>query len=76
MWKTDRWHFDLESLRLHLCPHCDSLGPHRAMSDEEPSDLWLECIDCGAVLGWLTPQGVAPLDGEWLPESIVDDRFK
>jgi hypothetical protein len=76
MWKADRWRLDLESLRRHLCPHCDSLGPHRAVSDAYPWDPWLECIDCGTVLGRLTPQGVEPLEGSRRPEPIAHDRFK
>ncbi|ETW92439.1 MAG: hypothetical protein ETSY1_43640 [Candidatus Entotheonella factor] len=56
MWKTR----DSESLRCHLCPTCDSLGPHMAWADEETEESWLDCIDCGTLLGRLTPQGLDP----------------
>lgn len=76
MWNTDCWSPHFESLKPHLCPHCDSLGPHRAVTDELPSDAFLECIDCGAVLGWLTPQGIEPMshDRPAVPEVAEQGR--
>ena len=58
MWKTAHGNLPLEPLGCHLCPDCDSLGPHIIMADDRPGDGWLECIDCGAVLGFLTPQDI------------------
>jgi hypothetical protein len=65
MWKTPRGTSFPEALSCHLCPDCDSLGPHVIMADDLPGDAWLECIDCGAVLGRVMPQGVpAPVEPE------------
>ncbi|MDH3601564.1 MAG: hypothetical protein OEU26_18280 [Candidatus Tectomicrobia bacterium] len=70
MWKTPRGNSFPEALSCHLCPDCDSLGPHVIMADDLPGDAWLECIDCGAVLGSVMPQGIPtpvepePMDGE------------
>ena len=69
MWKT----LELESDRCHLCPTCDSLGPHLAWHDEDADQSGLDCIDCGTPLGRLTPLGLEPdcwldseaLEGDW-----------
>ena len=76
MWKTDCWGPLFESTKRYLCPHCDSLGPHRAVTDELPSDAFLECIDCGAVLGRLTPRGIEPMgdDRPVVPEVMERER--
>jgi hypothetical protein len=58
MWKTSCGNSFPEALSCHLCPDCDSLGPHVIMADDLPGDAWLECIDCGTVLGGVTPQGI------------------
>jgi hypothetical protein len=73
MWKTDCWSLHLASLERHLCPHCDSLGPHCVVTDEQPSRVLLECIDCGALLGRLTPQGVEPLGDTGSSEPIMTE---
>ncbi len=57
MWKTAK----SEAAKCHLCPSCDSLGPHLSWEDEETYETWLECIDCGMRLGRLTPGGLKPL---------------
>lgn len=63
MWKTA----EMETARCHLCPNCDSLGPHVAWHDEDSDQSWLDCIDCGTLLGRLTPLGLEPLGDERLP---------
>ena len=60
MWKTTAW----DTATCHLCPDCDSLGPHLAWYDEDVDEGWLDCIDCGALLGRLTPRGLEPLGNE------------
>jgi hypothetical protein len=35
-----------------------------AWRDEDADQSWLDCIDCGAVLAYLTPLGLEPLDDE------------
>ena len=62
MWKMADW----ASTACYLCPHCDSLGPHAAWPDEDVDLGRLDCIDCGATLGYLTPLGLDPLDNECL----------
>jgi hypothetical protein len=65
MWKTP----ELEWARCHLCPTCDSLGPHVTWDDEDADQSWLNCIDCGALLGRFTPLGLEPPDDEPWPAS-------
>jgi hypothetical protein len=60
MWKTDHGQWPSASERHQLCPECDSLGPHDAVSDGQSWQAWLDCIDCGARLGRLTPLGLEP----------------
>ena len=50
MWKMT----EVEQAKCHLCPACDSLGPHWAWTDEDSGQQWLDCIDCGIRLGSLT----------------------
>ncbi len=69
MWKT----LDLESARCHLCPTCDSLGPHLAWHDEDADQSGLDCIDCGMPLGRLTPIGLEPPEGDcWLDSEALE----
>jgi len=58
MWKVADW----ASTQCYLCPQCDSLGPHLIWPDENDDQRRLDCIDCGAVLGYVTPLGLEPLD--------------
>lgn len=74
MWKTAHENLPLEPLGCHLCPDCDSLGPHVIITDGLPGDNWLECIDCGAVLGCLTPHGLET-DVELEPMEPVADEI-
>jgi hypothetical protein len=67
MWKTLNETPLAASISCTLCPHCDSLGPHLITGEDLPEDTWLACIDCGATLGWLTPQGIRTLDTDPQP---------
>jgi hypothetical protein len=58
MWKTERRRWPSLSETQQVCPDCDSLGPHPVVSDDDSWDVWLDCIDCGARLGRLTPEGL------------------
>jgi hypothetical protein len=43
-----------EALLPRQCPQCDSLGPHTIFEGMSADRLaGLECIDCGAFLGWI-----------------------
>ena len=69
MWKT----LDLEAARCHLCPNCDSLGPHLVWHDEDADQSGLDCIDCGMLLGRLTPLGLEPpQDDCWLDSEALE----
>jgi hypothetical protein len=39
MWKTSHETPLPESLGCHLCPDCDSLGPHRIIAEDLPGDV-------------------------------------
>ena len=60
MWKVVDW----ATTECYLCPVCDSLGPHMVWPEEETDQSRLDCIDCGAALGYVTPLGLEPLDDE------------
>jgi hypothetical protein len=69
MWKT----LELEAARCHLCPTCDSLGPHLPWYDEESEQSGLDCIDCGTPLKRLSPLGLEPLeDDDWLDSEALE----
>lgn len=76
MWKTAHWESPIERARCYLCPDCDSLGPHVLIADDRPGDAWLECIDCGAGLGRLTPQGIQAHAGPEPMESFAGEMPK
>lgn len=56
-------------LMLVLCPHCDALGPHPLEAQEMGWDAWMACIDCGKMLGRMTPKGFVPFEEE-RPEQV------
>ena len=69
MWKT----LELEAARCHLCPTCDSLGPHLAWHNEDADQSGLDCIDCGTPLGRFTPHGLEPSQDErWLDSEALE----
>ena len=70
MWKRDESIGRSSSVRVHLCPDCDSLGPHWPIFDDPPQALWLECIDCGCSLGRLTSEGVEPATDDRVPMTL------
>jgi hypothetical protein len=88
MWKTDHGQWPAASERHQLCPECDSLGPHDAVSSDPPWQAWLACIDCGTPLGRLTPLGLEPpgnpssltptMGGRFAPrdEALRHERFE
>jgi hypothetical protein len=75
MWKTDHDQWPSASERHQLCPECDSLGPHDAVRDGQPGQAWLDCIDCGAPLGRLTPLGLEPPGDPRAPAPTIGQRF-
>lgn len=88
MWITDHGQWPSASERHQLCPECDSLGPHDAVSSDQPWQAWLDCIDCGTPLGRLTPLGLEPpgdpssltptMGGRFAPrdEALLHERFE
>ena len=75
MWKTDHGQWPSAAERHQLCPECDSLGPHDAVSSDQPGQAWLDCIDCGTPLGRLTPLGLEPPGDLSSPAPAMDQRF-
>jgi hypothetical protein len=64
MWKTtlETWTWKQDDGVLALCPQCDAVGPHRIDAQG------VACIDCGEMLGRLSPEGVEPF--EEAPEPV------
>jgi len=64
MWKTalPTRSWKREDGVLALCPQCDTVGPHRMEAQQ------VACIDCGEMLGRLSPEGLAPF--EEAPEPV------
>jgi hypothetical protein len=57
MWKTSHGNRFPESLSGTLCRHGDRIGPHLITAEDLTESTWQVCMDCGAALGRLTPQG-------------------